>query len=111
MRQHPGRARERFSLFFCIRPCGPVKTVCYHLQDAEGDVEGISMAANVLGDFLESFSDVAAGEEETLFSLEERHNLFFCGFFCIPWEKSGKEKVHALVSCMIQVRKDRKSVV
>ena len=89
---------------FVLEHVDQLKSICYHLQNAEGDAEGTSMAANVLGVFLESFIDVAAGEEEKLFSLEERHNLFFCGFFCIPWERSVKKKVHALVSCMIQVR-------
>ena len=54
--------------------------------------------------FLESVLNVAAGEKKKFFIVEERHNLFFRGFFSILWEKSGKEKVHSLVSCMIQVR-------
>ena len=77
-----------------------LKTICYHLQNAEGDAEGTSMAANVLGVFLESFIDVATEEEGDLFHLEGRHNLFSG----IPGLKSAKEKVHALLSCMIHVR-------
>ena len=46
---------------------------------------------------LELFIAVAIQIKEDLFDLEERHKLFVCGFFSIPWEKSAKEKVHALV--------------
>ena len=41
---------------------------------------------------LELFIAVAIQIKEDLFDLEERHKLFVCGFFSIPWEKSTRRR-------------------
>ena len=77
-----------------------LRSACSHLRDAEGDAKGMSGAARFLFEFLESLIDEALEDEEEVGHVEGRHK-FFSG---IPWLKSAKEKVHALLSCMINAR-------
>ena len=77
-----------------------LRSACSYLHDAEGDVTGMSGSASFLFGFLESFIDVAMAKETEIGYPEGRH-VFLFG---MPWSKSGSEKVHALLCCMINVR-------
>ena len=92
-----GELEQNMVCVFVSDHVDQLRSVCSHLRDAQGDVKRMSSAASVLLQFLESFIDVAMEEGGDLFHLEGRHNLFSG----IPWLKSAKEKVHALLSCMI----------